>query len=268
MSPPTDATVDRAPAIDPRIRERRVAIQRSRGRRRLYWLIGVVAAVALVIGVVGLLHTSWFDARVVTVTGAHPHTTTGAIEAAAGLARHPPLIDVDTGAAARRVEGLPFIATARVSLHWPDGVAVAVTERVPVAQVAGPGTSWSVLDGFGRTLEVQPQQVPGLPVFAVHTSTGPVRPAPVGQRLPPAAADGLLVARTLPKAFSGQVVALTVAADDTVTLALNSGITVDLGTATALAAKYEDVAAILARGSLQATSVIDVTVPSSPTVGP
>jgi len=95
-----------------------------------------------------------------------------------------------------------------------------------------------------------------------------VRPAPVGQRLPPAAADGLLVARTLPKAFSGQVVALTVAADDTVTLALNSGITVDLGTATALPAKYEDVAAILARGSLQATSVIDVTVPSSPTVGP
>jgi cell division protein FtsQ len=268
VTPPTDATVDRAPAIDPRIRERRVAIRRSRGRRRLHWLIGVAGAVVLVIVVVGLLHTPWFNARAITVTGAHPHTSSAAIEAAAGLVRHPPLIDVDTGAVARRVEGLPFIATARVARHWPDGVTIAVTERVPVAQVAGPGTSWSVLDGFGRTLEVQPGQVPGLLVFAVHTTTGPVTPAPVGRRLPSAAADGLAVARTLPKAFSGQVVALTVASDDTVTLALNSGITVDLGTATDLPAKYEDVAAILARGSLQATSVIDVTVPASPTVGP
>jgi cell division protein FtsQ len=268
MTPPTDATVDRAPAIDPRIRERRVAIQRSRGRRRLRWLLAVIGAAVLVIGVVLLLHTPWFNARVVTVTGAHPHTSTAAIEAAAGLVKHPPLIDVDTGAAARGVEGLPFIATARVSRHWPDGVGIAVTERVPVAEVAGPGTSWSVLDGFGRTLEVQPGPVPGLPVFAVHTSSGPVTPAPVGGRLPPAAADGLRVARTLPKAFSGQVAALTVAADDTVTLALNSGITVELGTATDLSAKYEDAAAILARGTLQATSVIDVTVPASPTVGP
>jgi hypothetical protein len=49
-------------------------------------------------------------------------------------------------------------------------------------------------------------------------------------------------------------------------MALNSGITVLLGTATDLPTKYEDVAAILAHGSLHSTSTVDVTVPQSPAV--
>ncbi len=49
-------------------------------------------------------------------------------------------------------------------------------------------------------------------------------------------------------------------------LALNSGITVLLGTDTDLHAKYEDVAAIIARASLHGAKTIDVTVAQSPTV--
>jgi len=62
------------------------------------------------------------------------------------------------------------------------------------------------------------------------------------------------------------VVSVTVAPDATISMALNSGITVMLGTATDLPTKYEDVAAILAHGSLHSTSTIDVTVPQSPAV--
>jgi UDP-N-acetylmuramate dehydrogenase len=44
--------------------------------------------------------------------------------------------------------GAAFIATAQVERHWPDGVTIAVTERVPTVTVmAGPGAAWSVLDG-------------------------------------------------------------------------------------------------------------------------
>jgi cell division septal protein FtsQ len=146
-------------------------------------------------------------------------------------------------------------------------VAIEVTERVPVVQMAGPGSGWSLLDGNGRTLEVQSSQQPGLMVFTVHTADGSgIPPAPVGGSLPPAAAPGLTVCRTLPPAFAAQVVSVTVAADGSISMTLNSGITVLVGTTTDLIAKYKDIAAILAHGTLHATSTIDVTVSASPTV--
>ena len=257
---------DARPTIDPRIRQRRLAIRRSQGRRRLRWIGGVVAAAVLVVAVLGLAHTPWFGAQAVSVTGTHPHTPDAAIVAAAGLQGHPPLISMNPGAVAKKVESLPFIATAHVRRHWPDGVQIAVTERVPVVEMAGPGTSWSLLDGHGRTLQVIPSRLPGLVVYIVHTATAGIPPAPVGRSLPPAAGPGLEVSRTLPPAFSSQVVSVTVAADGSISMALNSGITVLFGTDADRTAKYLDIASILAHGTLHATSVIDVTVPESPTV--
>jgi cell division septal protein FtsQ len=75
------------------------------------------------------------------------------------------------------------------------------------------------------------------------------------------------VAASLPTAFSAQVTTVTVAPDRTVDLALTSGLTVELGTATDLPVKYEDVAAIIAHASLRGKKVIDVTVPDAPAVG-
>jgi len=256
-----------ARGIDPRIKERRESIERGRARRRLRWLAAGVGAAALVAVGIGLLHTPWFAAKVVTVRGAHPNTSVLAIERAAGLTGHPPLVSVDPGPAAARVEALPFVASAQVRRDWPDGVTVTVTERRPVVAMAGPKTSWSTLGGDGRTLAVTPDR-PVLPVLVALSASGPVPPAPVGGSLPPAAGPGLTVARSLPRAFAGQVVSVTVAADGTVSLALVSDLVVRLGTVSDLTAKYEDVAAIIAHAPLRGAHTIDVTVPQSPTVGP
>ena len=225
----------------------------------------VVVVVVLVVGVV-LLHSPLFEAKVVTVSGKHPNTSTAAIVAAAGLVRHPPLIDVSPGSTAARIEALPYIATARVSRHWPDGVRIAVTERVAAVTMAGPTSSWSELDATGRTLAVQPARSPGVIVLIVTTPEGPVPPAAIGGSLPSFAQPGLHVCRTLPLAFSAQVVAVTEAANGTVSVALNSGLTVLLGTDSDLKQKYEDVAAIIAHASLRGAKTIDVAVPQSPTV--
>jgi cell division protein FtsQ len=253
------------PSIDPRIRQRRVQIRRDEGRRRLRRVIVAVAVVVLVGLAYVLLHTPLFSARVVTVSGLHPHTSDAAIEAAAGLGGHPPLISLNPGAAAQRVEALPFIASARIDRHWPDAVTIAVTERVPALTMAGPGSSWSVLDKEGRTLEVEPSRPAGLVAVSVDSPSGPAGPAPVGGTLT-ADSAALVVARTLPPAFAAQVTTVTEAANGTVSLALNSGLTVQLGTGTDLQAKYEDVAAIIAHASLRGATTIDVTVPQSPTV--
>ena len=97
-----------------------------------------------------------------TVSGAHPHTSEAAIVAAAGLGRHPALISVEPGAAAARIEALPFIATARVQRHWPDGVGITVTERVP-----------TVADGRTGELVVGP----GRPRAHPRGGPAPARPA-------------------------------------------------------------------------------------------
>jgi hypothetical protein len=133
--------------------------------------------------------------------------------------------------------------------------------------MAGPGKSWSVLDAHGRTLEVVPTQPPGLVVLAVAAARGTTtQPAAVGRSLAPAGSFAMIVCRTLPPAFAAQVVSVTEAANGTVSLGLNSGITVLLGTDSDMEAKYEDVAAVIAHASLHGATTIDVTVPESPTV--
>ena len=72
--------------------------------------------------------------------------------------------------------------------------------------------------------------------------------------------------KTLPPAFAAQVMSVTEAANHTVSLGLNSGLTVLLGTDSDLPAKYEDVAAIIAHAGLQGATTIDVTIPESPVV--
>lgn len=260
-----EANHDR-PRVDPRIRQRRAAIARRQGRRRLRVVAALLVVIVLAVVAFGVLHTTFFSAQKVEVTGQHPHTSTAAILSAAGLTGHPPLIDVNPGASAAKVERLPWIATARVIRRWPDHLGIAVTERVASATMAGPGNSWSEVDRTGRTVQVDPTRPPGLAVLVVHDAAGPVPPAPLGEMISPAALPGLRVAGTLPPAFSAQVVSVTGDPDGTVDLALNSGITVLLGTDTDLHAKYEDVAAIIAHASLRGAKTIDVTVAQSPTV--
>jgi cell division protein FtsQ len=292
------------PRIDPRIKERRTAVVRQAGRRRRRILLVAVVAVAVVVGAWFFLHTKVLAARVVTVVGS-VHTPDAEIVAAAGLVGHPPLIDVDTGAVAAKVEQLPWVATAAVSRDWPDGVRIVVTERTPVAAVsatapAGPGPTGSATAGgtaaagatpAGATPSTTTTTAPPTPstgpkgtaAWALVDGTGRVladTPSPpaglvhvvgvaaagaVGTTL---AADrpALAVAASLPKAFAGQVTEVDATAGGQVTLKLTSPVTVNLGTMAQLPQKYEDVAAVLAGAPLTAGDVIDVSVPGSPVV--
>lgn len=266
--PPTSAGQKRqrgrGPAIDPRIRARRDEVARSRSRRRLIVLGCVLGAGALVAGGLLLLHSPVFGARAIKVTGS-VHTPPSRIIAVAGLASHPPLIDVDPGRTAARVERLPWVKRATVSRHWPDGLSIVVTERTPVAAVAAAGKTgrWLVVDGAGRVVETVTS-----PPAALIQLTLPSPPTSRAAWLGRDAGPALRVASSLPRAFSAQVTQVTGALDGTVTLALGVPVRVSLGSPVDLSKKYEDVAAILAGAPLQAGNVIDVTVPDAPTVGP
>lgn len=251
------------PPIDPRIRHRRAEVARGRRRRRRAVTLSLLALILLAVGTLLLLHSSLFGARAITVEGS-VHTAPSQVIAEAGLSGHPPLIDVDPGQTAARIERLPWVRSATVTRHWPDGLTIRISERKPVAVVATADTHhWLVVDAAGRVIEALTQPPPGLVDLTL-----PALPAKLSGWLAPAAAPALAVAASLPPAFAGQVDDVAANRQGDVTLTLDQSLRVNLGPALDLQEKYEDVAAILAGATLQAGDWIDVTVPGSPSVGP
>jgi cell division septal protein FtsQ len=246
--------------MDPRISARRTAVQREQGRRRLRLLVIGAAGTGLVVGAWFLIHTPLFSARSITVTG-NAHETAAQVEVQAGLAGHPPLVDVDAGEAAARIEQLPWVKSASVHVSWPDGVHIAVTEETPRFVADAPAGHWDVLSSDGRVLSAAPARPPGLLLLSVPTPPG----AP-GTVLSGRDETGLEVASTLPASFAAQVTGVTVEPAGWVQLAMTTPIVVDIGSTAELTAKYEDVSAILAGATLHNGDVIDVSVPDAPTV--
>jgi len=246
--------------MDPRMSARRTAVLREQGRRRFRVLVIGLAGVACLVGAWFLVHTPLFSARSVTVTG-NVHETAAQIVAQAGLATHPPLLDVDAGGAAARIERLPWVRSATVQVSWPDGVHIAVTEETPRFVVSAPGGTWDSLSGDGRVLAESATRPPGLLLLTV-----PQAPGSPGTVLSSKDATALRVATTLPASFAAQVAGVTVEPAGWVQLAMTTPIVVDLGSAAQLSAKYEDVSSILAGATLHDGDVIDVSVPDAPTV--
>jgi cell division protein FtsQ len=246
--------------VDPRISARRSAVTRQQGRRRLRWLVVAAAVVLLGVGTWFLLHSSLFSARSVTVVGA-VHETSAQVIAAAELSARPALLDVNTAAAARRVEQLPWVARASVHVAWPDGVRISVTEEVPRLAMSTAGGGWVTLSADGRVLGSSSTQPPGLVVLS-----GTGAPGGPGTVLPGSDLSGVRVATSLPASFAAQVTVVHVEPGGWVQLTMTTPISVDIGSATQLPEKYEDVTSILAHATLHSGDVIDVSVPDAPTV--
>ena len=164
--------------MDPRISARRTAVIRAQGQRRLRLVIIGLAGTALLVGVWFLLHSPVFGARAVTVSG-NTHETAAQVITQAGLAGEPPLLDVNAGAAATRIEQLPWVRSATVSVSWPDGVHITVTEETPRLEVSTSGGQWATLSTDGRVLGVSATRPPGLVLLTV-----PQPPGGLGSVLP------------------------------------------------------------------------------------
>lgn len=267
--------------MDPRIWTRRVAVTRANGRKRLR-----IVLVVLVIGVLGAaglaaLHTSLFSANRLTVEGS-THTAWEEILETAGLSDHPPLIDVNTTADARRVEQLPWVKTASVSVHWPDSATVVVTERTPAAAIELPLTGlapaedakkssqdevdgagrWALVDASGRVLGFASPRPAGIMGVTVDTP-----PGPPGTVLPVSDQAGIAVASSIPSLLDKRTEAIAVSSSG-VSLGLSGGLIAYLGVAVDLPAKYQTLASVLAGARLHAGEWIDVANPGQPTVGP
>ena len=160
------ADASSATRIEPRLRERRIAVKRAAGRKRLRWALVVAVVLVLVVAALAVLGSSLFAIDEVRVEGA-VQTDPALLQAVVDELEGTPVLRADTDAAERALEAIPWVAAARVTARFPDRATIELRERRPVATYQGPDQRFRVIDIEGRVLQL----LDGQPVdFLVITS--------------------------------------------------------------------------------------------------
>ena len=264
--PPTGPIV-----VDPRMRSRRIEVQRETGRRRLRRVAAVTATVATLLVAYGATRTPLLDVDHVRVeTAGQPgesgdaggHTAPAVVAVASGIGLGEPMTAVDTGAAARRIEALPWVDEARVQRSWPGTIRIEVTERTPVAVVDVTDTRSALVDATGRVLAMGTAAdiVGAVPPGGVVTLTGVRGRVAEGESLRRDAREALAVVDALREALPGTVTGVSTDLDAT----LGRGGVVRFGTAEDLGEKVVAIETVLADVDTECLDVLDVRVPRSP----
>jgi len=185
---------------------------------------GIVAAAAW-----ALLGGRLFTVRSISVSGTHL-VTQSQVLAAADVPLGTPLLNVNAGAVASRVEAIRQVASATVTKDWPDRLAITVTERVPAMSIRMAGGGYDLVDGTGVIVRWSRGKPAGLAVFqtpltgaALRGDPGVAAVAAVLGQLDPWL-DGQVVTVTATPVLTGDGGAVVQAQQ--VTLVLRNGTTV------------------------------------------
>lgn len=225
-----------------------------RGRRRRLAVLVVCAIVAVALSAVGVVESGYVDVRTIEVRGEHRVDLATVLRVAA-VRRGQPMVGLDTGAAARRLEQLPWVRRASVQRRWPNAVRIVVDEYAASAYLRRSPREVVLLGVDGRVLAITPVAPPGLVEV-----TG-VRIVPeVGRPLYPPGVGG--VAAALPSSLRARLSALDLGGD-AARLVLRDRSVVVLGSLDQVAVKAQAALAVLTLHPGECT-VVDVTVPSAP----
>lgn len=207
-----------------------------RRRRRRAVLVTLAAVAVVAVAVWALFGSSLLAVRSVTVTGAGAVPSAEVLRAA-GIAPGTPLIRVDTGAVARRVDQITQVQSAQVSRDWPDTVVIAIQPRTPVFAVAS-GGGFALVDRFGVVVSQVASRPPGMILFDTAADPSSLR----GNRAVQAA---VTVLHELPPRIRRQVRAVAAPSPDAVTLDLRQGVTVLWGGTDRAAAKAAELVILM-----------------------
>lgn len=216
-------------------------------RRRWIALLTVVTVVAVVYLV---CFTSLLGVRSVEIEGAAA-VPADQIRAAAAVPDRRPMLLVDTGEIAKRVQQLPGVASVDVSRSWPSTVEITVTERTPIGYFTGAG-GLHLVDGTGldyKTVQNKPAKLPELSLARVSPDD-------------PVTRSVTAVLASLPQALKDQVTQVRAKTPGGVEFTLANGKIVRWGSADQPDRKMKVLAVLLTRDG----KVYDVASPDLPTV--
>lgn len=196
--------------MDPKIRDRRVAVRRALGRRRLRWLVAVAATLLVVLVVVGVLTSPLFSigADRVAVVGA-VYTDRAALQEIIDDMDGMPTLTVDTESIERRIEMIPWVLDARVRVDFPRSAVIDIAERKPLITYQGLDGRYRVLDRQGRVLDV----IDGQPIAYLLVETPGAPDLAPGQFATPGVAAAAETAQALTSSVRQRAARIDVAAD-------------------------------------------------------
>jgi cell division protein FtsQ len=230
------------------------------GSRR--WWPWAVLGVLVVIALAGITAASpLFNVDRIVVRGAE-RTPVDQVRERSGLRTGESMLAVPAGAAADRVEELPWVRSVTVKRDWPGRVVVEVEERTPVAALAGSGR-WLLVDGDGRRL-ARVRQPPGdvVMIEGVGATGDP------GTRVDDRAAGAVEVSRRLPPAMRMRLPRVQVDPEGRLEVALRVEEERDavavLGRPEDLRDKLLSLATVLESVDLRGLSRIDLRIPGAP----
>jgi cell division protein FtsQ len=209
------------------------------------------AAAALVAGIAwALLGSKLLVVRSVVVTGTHL-VPASQVRAVAAIGTGVPMIRVDTGAAASRVEAIPQVQSAQVSKSWPDRIVITVRERTPVLAVTVPATGpstgaggdgFALIDSAGVVVRSVPVKPAGMPAFGTPTPLGALRGSP-------SVAAAVTVLHEVPAWIARAAATVTASSPRNVTLGLSNGVTIVWGSTARASAKTAELYALMRTGA-------------------
>ena len=163
----TEPPPSRTPSMDPRVRDRRVAVGKAKSKRRLIWSAAIAGVIVVVVGVLALLGSKVFDVEDIRVQGAS--YSAAAIQPILDDLRGDPVLLVDTQKIERQLEASPWVERARVSTDFPHGLDVDIRERIPLAYFVGSDGGVRVIDRDGRVLDILTGGLPAEVIELVGT---------------------------------------------------------------------------------------------------
>lgn len=251
-----DAERDVRRGIEPRLRERRAAIKRAIGRKRLRWVLLGTSVVVVGVGVLALLGSGLFAIKAdnVEVYGA-VYADQDEVDAVIDELVGTPSLRADTQAAEDALEAIPWVDEARVRVSFPNSATIEIREREAWTTYQGPDQRYRVLDRDGRVLAV----LDGYPIaYLLIAGPDPVDLEP-GAFAPQGYAAASELSKNLTGSIRGQVSFVSVTANGSqLSIFLDDGTEVRFGAARDLFNKLLRLETALANNPDREPGVIDV----------
>lgn len=242
-----------------RIASRPVSLSLSPRARRRIVLAAIVAAL------LGSLYTLWFRdssfvaVKSVEVTGVTSKDGPRIASALTAAGEDMTTLNIRVEELEEVAAQFPVVAGITVERDFPDGLRIAVTERVPVALVSIDGVPLPVT-GDGMVLRgVQPGA--GLPLLRTE------KPVSDGRVTDPRTLRTLHVAGAAPAPFVERIERISEGPERGIVLTLEDGPEIVFGDADLAAQKWAAATRVLADPEARGASYIDVRLPERPVAG-
>lgn len=143
-------------SIDPRLMERRRTVAEDKAKKNVSRLLKFIAFLVVVGAGVWVAFSPWLSIAQVDATGIEV-SNANSILADKGVVAGTPMIRISVEETEHALLRDPWIASADVTLNWPDRVSVEVVERTPTAWTrTNEGWTRRALDGVALPSEGEP----------------------------------------------------------------------------------------------------------------